>query len=150
MKRRAALLGCAFAFTAFAFGGVVDDDEADKDLKRFQGVWGFESREIAGKKVPDEENKGLTVTFDGDKVVVKQGDETVMAGTQKLDPSKTPKEIDVTVTEGDQAGTVLLGIYEIDEDTLKVCFDWEGKNRPTEFKTEEGSTTFVNIHKRKK
>jgi hypothetical protein len=44
----------------------------------------------------------------------------------------------------------MLGIYEIDHDTLSVCFDEEGKKRPTEFKSAAGSATFVNVHKRAK
>ena len=74
----------------------------------------------------------------------------IQVGTQKLDPSKSPKTIDVTMTEGPSKGTVMLGIYEIDGDTLKVCFDPHGKKRPTEFKSAPGSQTFVNVHKRVK
>ena len=42
------------------------------------------------------------------------------------------------------------GIYEISGDTLKVCFDPEGKKRPTEFKTEAGAPTVLVVHKRVK
>ena len=60
----------------------------------------------------------MTVTFAGDKYTVRKGDEVIQAGRQKLDPSRSPKAIDVTVTEGLNKGAVLLGIYEIDGDTL--------------------------------
>jgi hypothetical protein len=33
------------------------------------------------------------------------------------------------MTEGVNKGAVMLGIYEIDGDTLKDCFNPEGKNR---------------------
>ena len=95
----------------------------------------FESSETGGKKLPADELKGLIVTFDGDKHTVKKGDEVIQVGTQKLDPSKSPRTITVTMTEGPNKGTVMLGIYEIDGDTLKVCFDPQGKKRPTEFKS---------------
>ena len=42
----------------------------------------------------------------------------VQVGTQKLDPSKSPKTLDVTVTEGLNKGAVMLGIYELGGDTL--------------------------------
>jgi hypothetical protein len=54
------------------------------------------------------------------------------------------------MTEGPSKGAVMLGIYEFEGDTLKVCFDPTGKKRPTEFKSEPGSGNFVNVHKRVK
>jgi uncharacterized protein (TIGR03067 family) len=92
----------------------------------------------------------LVVIFEGDKHTVKKGGEVIQVGIQMLDPSKSPKTIDVTMLEGPHKGTVMPGIYEIDADTLKVCFDLEGKTRPTEFKSPPGSKNFVNIHKRVK
>jgi uncharacterized protein (TIGR03067 family) len=127
-----------------------DKTDAEKEFKKFHGVWTFESVEAGGKKAPADAFKGTTVTFAGDTYTVKKGDEVIQVGTQKLDPSRSPKTIDVTVTEGLNKGAVMLGIYEIDEDTLKVCFDEGGKKRPTEFKSPAGSETFVNVHKRLK
>jgi uncharacterized protein (TIGR03067 family) len=143
---------CTLVLTASGGTGARADDKADveKELKKFQGTWTFESVEAGGKKAPADEFKGVTITFAGDKFTVKKGDELIQAGTQKLDPSKSPKTIDVTMTEGLNKGAVMLGIYEIDGDTLKVCFDEEGKKRPTEFRSTAGSQTFVNVHKRVK
>ncbi len=48
------------------------------------------------------------------------------------------------------------GFVQLEEQTvefageLKVCFDPEGKKRPTEFKSASGSQTFVAVHKRVK
>jgi uncharacterized protein (TIGR03067 family) len=113
-----------------------DKSEAAAEVKKFQGTWTFDRVEAAGKVEPADN--------------FKQGAETVMAGSLKLDPSKSPKTIDVTVADGINKGANMLGIYEITADTLKVCFDPEGKKRPTEFKTAAGSPVFVNVHKRVK
>ena len=145
------LLG-SLVLTAPGGTGARADDKADveKELKKFQGTWTFESSEAGGKGLPAGELKGLVLTFEGDKHTVKKGNEVIQAGTQKLDPSRSPKAIDVTLTEGPNTGAVMLGIYEMDGDTLKVCFDSEGKKRPTEFKSAPGSDNFVNVHKRVK
>jgi uncharacterized protein (TIGR03067 family) len=145
-------LFCTLLLTAIGGTRALADDKADleKEVKKFQGTWTIESSKSGGKELPANELKGLIVTFEGDKHTVKKGDEVIQVGTQKLDPSKSPKTIDVTMTEGPNKGTVMLGIYEIDADTLKVCFDPEGKKRPTEFKRASGSQTFVNVHKRVK
>jgi len=121
--------------------------EVEKELKKFQGTWLYESLEAGGEEVPAAELKGTTVTFQGDKYTVKKGDEVIQTATQKLDPSKSPKTLDVTVTEGVNKGALMLGIYEISGDTLKVCFDPEGKKRPTQFKSTSGLQTLV-VHKR--
>jgi len=142
---------CTLGLSASGGPGARADDKADveKELKKFQGTWTFESVEAGGKKLPADQFKGITVTFEGDKYVVKKGDAVVEAATQKLDPSKSPKTLDAKVTDGPNKGAVILGIYEISGDTLKVCFDPEGKKRPTEFKGESGSQTLV-VHKRVK
>jgi uncharacterized protein (TIGR03067 family) len=143
---------CTLVLTASGVFGARADDKADveKELNTFRGSWTFESVEAGGKEQPAAEFKGMTVTFEAHKFTVKKGDEVIQVGTEKLDPSRSPKTVDVTVTEGLNKGAVMLGIYEISGDTLKVCFDPEGKKRPTEFKSAPGSQTFVNAHKRVK
>ena len=143
-------LFCAVGFAAPGGSGARADDKADleKELRKFQGAWTIESSEAGGKELPSGELKGVILTFEGDKHTVKKGDEVLQAGTMKLDLSKSPKAIDVTITQGPEKGAVMLGIYELSGDTLKVCFDAEGKKRPTQFKTAPGSETFVIVHKR--
>jgi uncharacterized protein (TIGR03067 family) len=142
---------CTLVLTASGGTDARPDASAgvDKELKKFQGTWTFASVEVGGKEAPAAEFKDMTVTFEGDKYTVKKGADVIQVGTQKLDPSKSPKALDVTVAEGLNKGAVMLGIYEISGDTLKVCFDPEGKKRPTEFTSASGSQIFV-VHKRVK
>lgn len=152
MRISSVALFCAVAFGASGGSGTPADDKADleQEIKKFQGTWTIESSEAGGNELPADELKTLVVTFEGEKHTVKKGDEVIQVGTQKIDPSKSPKTIDVTFSEGPHKGTVMLGIYEFDGDVLKVCFDSEGKTRPTEFKSPPGSKNFVNVHKRVK
>ena len=49
---------------------------------------------------------------------------------------KSPKQIDLTMQTGPDKGQKYLGIYELDGDTLKLCFfedDLRAKKRPTAF-----------------
>ena len=143
---------CTLVLSASGGTGARADDKADveKELKKFHGAWTVERVEAGGNEIPIDLFKGMTVTFEGDKYTVKMGDMMVQAATQKLDPSKSPKTMDATVAEGPGKGTVILGIYEISGDTLKVCFDPEGKKRPKEFKTVAGSQTTLAVYKRVK
>lgn len=147
-----AALCCVVGFAALGWSSALADDKADveKETKKFQGTWTIESSVTGGMEIPADQLKGFNVIFEGDKHTLKFGDKVFQVGTQKIDPSKSPKTIDVTMTEGPEKGVVMLGIYEIDVDTLKVCFDPQGKKRPTEFKSEPGTQNFVNVHKRVK
>jgi uncharacterized protein (TIGR03067 family) len=152
MRSPLVTLFCASGFAALGWSGAWADEKPDleKETQMFQGTWTFESSEAGGTKMPPGDLKGLLLIFEGDKHTVKKGDTVIQVGTQKLDPSKSPKAIDVTMTEGPSKGVVMLGIYEIDKDKLKVCFDSQGKKRPTEFTSPPGSANFVNVHKRLK
>jgi uncharacterized protein (TIGR03067 family) len=134
-------LCCAIGLAASGGSGAAADDKADleKEVKKFQGAWTIESSITGGKEIHPAELKRFIVIFEGDKHTLKMGDEVYQVGTQKLDPTKSPKTIDVTMTEGPNKGMVMLGIYEFDGDTLKACFDPQGKKRPTEFKSAPGS-----------
>lgn len=145
-------LFCALGLVMSCGSGILADDKADleKETKKFQGTWNIDSSVTGGQEIPRDQLKDFLVIYEGDKHTLKYGDKVFQVGTQKIDPSKSPKTIDVTMTEGPQKGTVMLGIYEIDGDTLKVCFDPQGKKRPTEFKSETGSQNFLNVHKRVK
>jgi len=152
MSRCRVSLAALLCIVGFAASGVRADDKAEveKELKKFHGAWTVESVEAGGSKLPADLFKGMIVTFEGDKYSVKVGDMQVQAATMELDPSKSPKTFDSTVTDGTGTGTVILSIYEISGDTMKACFDPEGKKRPTEFKTTVGSQTTLAVYKRMK
>jgi uncharacterized protein (TIGR03067 family) len=125
-------------------------DAGQDELKKFQGTWRFQSWERDGKAMPADELKNQTVTFQGDRFTLKQGDKVIQAGTHRLDPTKTPRTVDATVTEGEDKGNTMLGIYEMQGDTMRACFDPSGKKRPTEFKAPSGSGLFTVTIKRDK
>ena len=143
---------CVLGLIVSGGTGARADDRADveKETKKFQGIWTIDSSVTGGQEIPRDQLKEFRLIYEGDKHTLKFGDKVFQVGTQKIDPSKSPKTIDVTMTEGPSKGMVMLGIYEIDGDTLKVCFDPEGKKRPTEFRSEAGSQNFLNVHKRVK
>ena len=128
-------------------------DDAKKDQEALQGTWRPVSAEQGGKDQGDEA-KEHTLTFEKDTFTVKRGGEVAVKGTFKLDPSKKPKAIDMTITEGrrdDDKGKELHGIYELTKDGLKWCTSMPGgTDRPKEFSTKEGTRElFVTLKKEK-
>ena len=104
--------------------------------------------ELAGKKYPDEIRKTIKLVIKDDKYTVTVGTEGADQGTVKLDPSANPKTMDITGTDGPNKGKTFLCIYELDGDTLRVCYDLRGKARPTEFKTKPGTKLYLVTYKR--
>jgi uncharacterized protein (TIGR03067 family) len=72
-----------------------------------------------------------------------------ITGTYKLDPTKSPKEIDVVrKIRGENA--TFKGIYALDGDKLKLSLAGTGNNRPKAFKMGEGIEFAVEMRKVKK
>jgi uncharacterized protein (TIGR03067 family) len=127
------------------------EEAVAKDLQAFQGTWRLSSKEEDGKKFSEEEIKDVIGTIDGSgNVSVRRGDKVVNEGTVKLDPTKKPKTIDVTFTGGERKGKSVLGIYEIERDTFRVCVARPGDERPTEFSAKAGSGHILIVYKREK
>ena len=73
------------------FALAADDDQAKKDLKALQGTWEYTRHVSNGKETPKKKFEGMTLTFKDDKWEQKKGDNLLLFGTIKLDPSKKPK-----------------------------------------------------------
>jgi uncharacterized protein (TIGR03067 family) len=115
------------------------DNSLDEKL---DGEWDLISFEKDGKKVPEEDFKGMKVRFTSSPgtVTVTKGEKTLAEGTVEVDRVKQPKTINVTITsEGAKKGKTSLGIYRVDGDSLTLCFDDSGKVRPKEFASKPGS-----------
>jgi uncharacterized protein (TIGR03067 family) len=136
MRTSSLIAVCCFLLTASA----AQDDLAKKDLEGFQGVWKYVSLEHKSKTTPEDElKKFIPITFKDDKWIQLKDDKGEVL-TVKLDPSRKPKAIDLTGQSGSYKGKTILGIYTLEGDTLKICANWEGGERPKAFNVEGGAT----------
>ena len=123
-------------------------DPTAKEMARLEGEWSMVSGEASGQSMPAEMVKtGKRVAKDGETTVT-LGGRVYFKAKFKIDPSKKPKSIDYTMTEGPTKGKTHLGIYELDGDTVKFCFAAPGKERPTDFTAKEGSERTSSCWKR--
>jgi uncharacterized protein (TIGR03067 family) len=129
--------------------GLLIAADAKDDLKKMDGTWTMVSGEENGEKLPEKNVKTAKLVIKGDMHTVQIGDVTIK-GTHKLDPSKKPAAIDAMDTEGPFKGKTTLGIYEIADDTFKVCFAGPGKDRPKEFTTKGGAAVLYHVWKKEK
>jgi|SRR5579883_1100058 len=106
------------------------------ELQRFQGTWQVESWEEGGKTLGAADLKKRAVFFGGNIFIFRREGKVFQAGAAQLDPSKSPCTINLSIKEGEGKDGVMLGIYSLEGDTLKLCFDPQGQTRPTDFKPE--------------
>ena len=141
------LLAVASALTA----GDAKEEAIKKDRKRYEGTWQVISLEVDGNKASEEDARKVTVINEADGKWAIEGEGKVVAkGTSEIDPTKKPRAVDLTMTEGDDKGKTFPGIYEFGDDTRTVCLASAGKDRPTEFAAPAGSGHILAVLKRVK
>jgi uncharacterized protein (TIGR03067 family) len=151
-----------FAFSAFALAGcgkkappapVVTITDVD-DLTKVQGKWGIADALAAGDepKPPPELLSSVTFMIEGDRLRVEPGRGRTVYAQLKIDPSKSPKEVDfITTDEKGKPETMppttfmknmppppvrdpVKAIYKFEGDQLIVAFPTDPRlPRPTEF-----------------
>ncbi len=145
MKTRALLI----VAVGLALVAADKPDQKKDDKDAILGTWTFVSGERDGVAAPDDV-KTMKVSFkEGDKLTLTFKEENKEA-KYKIDPTKKPKEISLTVTENGTEQTT-HGIYELDGDSLKLCFTDDPKGEaPKEFTGKKDSKQVLMVLKRGK
>jgi uncharacterized protein (TIGR03067 family) len=117
------------------------------ELRRFEATWRFGSIEIEGRLVPEETFKEDSLVLKGKKYTMTVQGKTT-SGTFKIDPTASPKAIDITITDGPDKDKTAKGIYELTDDTQTICMAAPGKPRPTEFVSKPDSGLILQVLRR--
>lgn len=122
---------------------------AKKELEAFQGTWTMLSLEVDGQPVAEENVKRFKLRIAGDQWTVFVDDKPAVHFTLKVDPTKTPKALDLTQVVDVKKPQTFHGIYDLDKGTLKLCRRLEAaKERPTQFVTQPKSGLLLVVWKR--
>jgi uncharacterized protein (TIGR03067 family) len=140
--KRFALAG---ALLVAAFTGIIFAQ--DKALKELEGTYKVTYMEKVGKVAAKDLTDTLRVTFKGEEMVIKVGEDEKKAKI-KVDASKMPNTIDVLPSEGPEKGKTFPGIYKIEKGELTLAFTEKG-DRPKEFKV-EGEAVLLKMKKEEK
>jgi uncharacterized protein (TIGR03067 family) len=132
----------AASLSAFATG-------TPDDAKAVQGSWTPAKAELAGMALPDVVLKSISLKLEGGKYEVSVGGKPDN-GTYTIDPATTPRSISITGTDGPNKGKTFLAIYELKDDTLRVCYDLSGAKRPAEFKSDADNKLYLVTYTRVK
>ena len=127
-----------------------DPPDVKKELAKLEGVRAIEAQMVAGKDVAKElPLPSMRITIKGDTLIRGNGGFSVESKIA-IDPSKHPKAIDLVTRLPGGGSETAVGIYALSGESLKICYDATGKQRPKEFKSAEGSTVVLSVLKRPK
>ena len=139
--------------------GNEDKKEAvKKDLKQLEGNWQMARQDHEGREDSGKSIKKNGVLFEGTEYkFLRDGLATGASATITIDPTKSPKEIDLKITGGTAKGSTQLGIYRFTDDgKLEICMNQpRGKGsekRPAMFTTKPsvGSGNIMYVLEREK
>jgi len=124
-------------------------EEVGPELKKLQGSWIPVSAELAGQKLPDDFLRKTSLVIEKENYSSKVGDVTDR-GKIKLVGNGPPKSMDITSSDPNYQGKSFPAIYEVEGNSLMVCYDLEGKKRPDGFKSPKGFQWFLVQYKKEK
>jgi uncharacterized protein (TIGR03067 family) len=117
-------------------------DEQKKELEKLTGTFTVTTFERDGKPFTADQLKKMKVVQKGAEWSFHDGDD-ITTGKDTVFPEKKPKEINSLYTNGTARDKTVLGIYEINNDSIKYCWAEPGKDRPKEFKSGPDITLMV-------
>jgi len=136
---------CLFVAASLAAIAAAPPDDA----KAVQGSWTPTKADLGGQPMPEAVLKTISLKLDNGKYEVFAGG-SPDKGTYTIDSSSKPKGMTITGTEGPNKGKTFPSIYEVQGDTLRICYDLSGTKRPTEFKSSAGTRLYLVTYIRKK
>ncbi len=137
------LAGILLTFTSVESARLLAQDDSKPQQVNTDGIWHPITAVLAGQEMPKAVREGIVLTLEGKKYSV-----TVNGapdkGTCEIDMAAKPARMTITGTVGPNQGKTLLAIFEVTApDRMRVCYDVTGREFPTEFKSESGTTHYL-------
>ena len=123
---------CLFCVMAVPVPG-----DAGKAGKEVQGAWHAVELQTSGRPAPQQVLEKTRLEIKGDRMTWQSGGAAARKSRIRLDPTRSPKQIDITALDGPSKGKTFPGIYSLEKGRLRLCYS-HTEERPKEFKTEVG------------
>jgi uncharacterized protein (TIGR03067 family) len=136
------LFAAVALFGLFAVTVSARDDKTAAGTTKLDGQYTVESGERDGKAMSDLDVKGCKVVIAGDKITgTDGGGKEFLRGTFKVDETKKPMAVTLKAADGD--AKTYSGLCEKTADGLKIVYNMDGGEAPTEFKTKDKQVLLV-------
>jgi uncharacterized protein (TIGR03067 family) len=142
------MLPCFIPFTLMLLAACSTTHHRIAKMNPLTGTWIGASATVDGRALPDATVNQLRLTLTADRYKTEKGNEVLFDSTYTVNPSRSPKEINMIGTEGNLTGKSAEGIYSLEGDTLEVCYTMPGKPRPSAFSSPAGSGIYLVVWKR--
>ena len=136
----------AWLVSAAALASVASDAP---DSKAIEGTWTPVKAELGGQALPDSVLKAISLKLHNGQYEVSVSGQPDK-GTYAIDASAKPKSMIITGTDGPNKGKTFPAIYELEGESLRICYDLSGKQLPIEFKTGAGTKLYLVTYNRRK
>lgn len=134
--------GILLMLTTVESARLLAQDDAKPSVNT-DGIWHPITAVLGGQELPKAIREGIVLTLDGQKYSVTVNG-TPDKGTCEIDLAAKPAKMKITGTVGPNQGKTLLAIFEVTApDRMRVCYDVTGREFPTEFKSESGTTHYL-------
>ena len=144
------MITCLVALATAAATALGAEKNAASDDKALNGTWSPTEAVLGGVPLPAPALKKITLRIDGAKYeVLVEGEPAPDQGTSTLNTNVSPKTMTIASTNGPNRGKTFPAIYELKDETLRVCYDLSGEKHPTDFKSVKGTQLYLVTYKRK-
>lgn len=122
--------------------------ESTSSVVAHEGFWRAKSAIMAGMQYDEGVIRSITVKIEDDQYESKVGS-VIDRGKCIVDQAHTPKRMIITGTDGPNNGRTFLAVYEmVDEDTLRICYDFSGKQYPDTFEANKENRFYTATYQR--
>jgi uncharacterized protein (TIGR03067 family) len=139
------LMGLGVAVALFTVSALRADEPKD-----FHGKWEYVEWRHAGEKLSEEKHKSLVLVIGPKECRVEAVDKLLSVATYKVGEEKKLRTVELDISHGNFKDKKMLAIFEINGDTMRICYDLEGKAFPTEFSSTKENKWVLVTYKRKK
>lgn len=111
------------------------------------GTWKPVSVELGGHPLPEGVLKTMELMLEGNSYFMRAGDQ-LDRGTVAFNEETVPLRMDISGTDGPNAGKHIPAIWQLEGDLLTICYGLQGESRPTSFATGKNPKLFLVKYRR--
>ncbi|MFN9717964.1 MAG: thermonuclease family protein [Planctomycetota bacterium] len=130
------------SFMTFQSSAIFAQDDS-KQQRETDGIWHPITAVLGGQEMDENTREGIVLKLEGQQYSVTVNG-TPDKGTCEIDMAAKPARMTITGTVGPNQGKTLLAIFEFTtSDRMRVCYDVTGREFPSQFKSESGTTHYL-------